>query len=622
MSVAFRASASAGGGSTATVSSLSITVPTSGTGGTVAAGDDAVIAVTASTSSVALTVPAGWTLVSGPDKSYQNVSWLLRKTLVAGDLAASVSLVFSASVLATATMLVGTGTTTTGLLSGALIESSTTTTPKLPTVASVPSGALVFAFMGRRFVGSTIPTLGLPAAFTAGPSAATNFAGGPELSSLAGWQVTTAAGSISGTGTSSPNTVGVDYVIAYPATGTPPPPAPAPSAVPVVSSAWPPDPYRAVNRSGGYFLTYTVDATIGGAQISGATGMQPTGGTITDTTKPGVRRTLNLELPSTPGLFDLLAPIGTTLTVTAHITYLSQQTLDIPMGVFDVDSQSMSEGGGKISLTAPDKWVRLQRAQFIGPAAGVRGMTVTAMIAKLVTDALGSSESVVVNATSTAVMGTTTWEKDRAQAIIDLATQIGAWCYFDRNGVFTIDNVPQIAASADWLIDASPSGVLVSLDRERSRATTYNVVVVSSSYSGGPKFPTQYVWDNDPNSPTYAGSGNGAGTSKPTPGTAGPFGTAPYNFDSPILTTAASAIAAGKTILARTTGLASQVSLSSAPNPALDAFDSLDVMPPKERYDIARVIERHFADTVTHSLTPNGPTQVDGRSTRTDTYTG
>jgi hypothetical protein len=86
-----------------------------------------------------------------------------------------------------------------------------------------------------------------------------------------------------------------------------------------------------------------------------------------------VRRVLNLELAPEPGLFDLLSPIGTTLTVTARVMYTNRTTVDIPMGVFDVDSESLSEGGGGLSLTAPDKWVRIQRARFIKPQASNPG---------------------------------------------------------------------------------------------------------------------------------------------------------------------------------------------------------------------------------------------------------
>ena len=379
------------------------------------------------------------------------------------------------------------------------------------------------------------------------------------------------------------------------------------------------DPYRTAIRNG-LAITYFADATLGGNPIAGATGLAPTGGSITDTTKPGVRRVLNLQLAPEPGMFDRLSPIGTTLTVRARVMYTNRTTVDIPMGVFDVDTESLSEGAGGLSLTAPDKWVRVQRARFLAPQASSPGLTVTAQIAALLRGALGSTEEVVVKATSTAKVARMVWEKDRDQAIIDLAASIGAWVYFDRNGVATIANVPTVGSSADWLVDASSSGVLIELDRERSRTITRNVVVVESSAADGAKFPTTFVWDNDPTSPTYVGGGGGSGTVPPSGLSAGPFGMVPYFHDTPLPLTAAGAKAAGRTILARTTGLASQVSLGQVPNPAVDAFDVLDVMPPKERYDIPRVLERHVVDTVTHPLALGTAQQIEGRSTRTDPY--
>jgi hypothetical protein len=372
-----------------------------------------------------------------------------------------------------------------------------------------------------------------------------------------------------------------------------------------------PDPYREAIRNG-LAIAYTVDASLEGVAVSGAQGMRPTGGSITDTTKPGVRRILNLELSPAPGRFDLLAPIGTTLTATAHVTYTNRAVVDIPMGVFDVDAEKLSEGGGSLSLTAPDKWVRIQRARSIRPLASTPGLLVTEQIAVLIRGALGAGEEVVVTATSTATVGALTWDTDRAKAINDLAKDIGAWVYFDRLGVATIADIPTIGVSADWLVDASPSGVLTSLDRERSRTQTSNVVVVNSSATDSP-FDIQVVWDWDPASPTYAGT-------HPVdhPETAGPFGIVTFFHDTPLPLGNDGAFRTGLAILAREVGLASQVSLGQVPNPAVDAFDVLDVMPPKERYDIARVLERHVADTVTHPLTVGNEQQIDGRSTRTE----
>lgn len=389
------------------------------------------------------------------------------------------------------------------------------------------------------------------------------------------------------------------------------------ATVEITDPEWPPAPYREAMRSGGYSLYYSVDASIGGVPVEGAQDLRPTGGTITDTTKSGVRRVLNLELAPEPGLFDLLSPIGTTLNVTAKITYLDRSTLDIPMGVFDVDSERSSEGRGGISITAPDKWGRVQRARYLIPDKSTPGVPVQVQISAILHGALGVDEPINNYTTRQATVGALVWEKDRAKAIIELAESIGAWVYFDREGVFTIADIPTIGASADWLIDSGSNGVLVDLDRERSRTDTANVVVVESSAAEGALFPTQVVWDDDPASPTYAGPNPLA---YPASG-AGPFGIVTRYYDTPVLSDVGSARAAGMSILARVSGLASQVSLSQVQNPAVDAFDVIDVLPLRERYDIPRVLERHVVDQVTHPLL-FGAQRIEGRSTRVEEIAG
>lgn len=366
------------------------------------------------------------------------------------------------------------------------------------------------------------------------------------------------------------------------------------------------DPFRQAIR-GGLAITYLVDAFYGGLPVASC--LMPTGGSITDTTTPGVRRLLNLELAPEPGLFNKLAPVGTQLRVRAQVMYQNRSTVDIPMGVFDVDSQSLDEGGGKIGITAPDKWAKIQRARFLWPTGPELGVPVTYQISQLIRAALGPNEPVNVLSTSTATVPSLTWEKDRDRAVIDLAESIGAWVYFDRLGVATVADIPTSGAAADWLVDSSAAGVMTALTRQKDRSKSYNIVVVESSASSGSLFSTEYVWDFDPASPTFAGTNPGGAID------AGPFGVVPYFYDTPILSSQDAARKAGETLLARGVGLASQVSLGQVPNPAVDAFDVIDVLPPKERYDMDRIMERHLVDVVTHPL-GEGEQTITGRSIR------
>jgi hypothetical protein len=160
--------------------------------------------------------------------------------------------------------------------------------------------------------------------------------------------------------------------------------------------------------------------------------------------------------------------------------------------------------------------------------------------------------------------------------------------------------------------------VLIELDRTSSRVGSANVCVVSSSATAATdKFTTQVVFDSNPASPTYAGP-----DPLNHPELAGPFGVVVDYFDTPLPLGDAGAVVAGRTRLSRLSGLASQASMGSLPNPALDAFQVLGVLPPKERADLEQTLELHVADTVTHPLDVGTAQHIDGRSTRSDDITG
>jgi hypothetical protein len=178
-----------------------------------------------------------------------------------------------------------------------------------------------------------------------------------------------------------------------------------------------PDPYPAAVRTG-FGLSWRVDAYRAGVAVPGATGLVPdesNGGSIEDDATRDGRRTLDLGLPPTPGLFDLLAPIGTTLRVYADILYLNGSRATIPCGVYEVDAQSMGMVSGTVRINAPDKWARVKRARFLAPQTSTRGAPVTTQIAALFRGALGAGEAVNVTATSTATVGALVWDRDRDQ---------------------------------------------------------------------------------------------------------------------------------------------------------------------------------------------------------------
>jgi len=149
--------------------------------------------------------------------------------------------------------------------------------------------------------------------------------------------------------------------------------------------------------------------------------------------------------------------------------------------------------------------------------------------------ATNQNVSVVQNTANTA-LGTRVhiWDRDRDAAIVALLTSAGAELFFDDTGLIVARNQPRLTSALVWTVDAGESGVLLTADRERSRARTYNTVVVTcESIDGLVPWAPQIAYDDDPASPTYY---------------LGPFGLVPYFYVSPLLTTTAQALAAAKTM--------------------------------------------------------------------------
>jgi hypothetical protein len=262
--------------------------------------------------------------------------------------------------------------------------------------------------------------------------------------------------------------------------------------------------------------------------------------------------------------------------------------------------------------------VRIQRHRFLVPFATTPTLTVKEQIAALIRRTFGAAETVNITAASMATVGNQLFEEDADKAIIQLAESIGAWVYADRDGVWTVADAPSALVPV-WDIAHGARSTMLDAQRSRDDAKTCNIVKVTGEKTDGTApFAPQYVWDNDPDSPTYAGPGTGSGPTPPDPLLAGSFGQVPYFYSSPLLHDAAQAVAAGQTILARVKGLTAQLSLSTVRNHALDAFDALSVTLPPEWPGQARAQETHAIDRITHPLTPDGAQDIDTRSTATE----
>ncbi|GAA2696558.1 DUF5047 domain-containing protein [Actinoplanes palleronii] len=339
-----------------------------------------------------------------------------------------------------------------------------------------------------------------------------------------------------------------------------------------------------------------VDAYLGGSLI--ASDMPISGGSVSVAGGTGVRRTLDLTIADR-ALWSTLDTIGVELRPYRGIRYPSGDKELVPLGVFSLDSQSISVGpsGGISVKSAPDRWARVQRAQFEQPTASVPTAQIRAEISRLVTGAV-SGITVSTTATSISTVGPIVWDQDRAAAAVDLATSIGAEVYFDVAGNLRIADAPLLGQTPVWTVDASPSGVLLSGERTRDRQRTYNVVVAyPSSLSGSAPYAPVIAADTDPTSRTYVG---------------GPFGRVPYRYTSPAMTSSAQALVAAKALLNRVKAINAQLSVEAIVHPGLDRGDVITVLTP------GGTTELHLIDSLTIPLDIGGTQQIITRSSRPD----
>jgi hypothetical protein len=337
-----------------------------------------------------------------------------------------------------------------------------------------------------------------------------------------------------------------------------------------------------------------VDAYLSGSLI--ASDMPIIAGSVSVNSGTGVRRTLDLTIADR-SLWTTLDVIGVELRPYRGIRYPSGDLELVPLGVFSLDAQQMSVGpdGGIQVQSAPDRWANVQRAAFEQPTSSVATNLIKTEISRLVTGAVPDI-TVTNTATSTVTAGPLVWDTDRAGAAADLATSIGAEAYFDVTGNLVIADAPLLGQTPAWTVDASPSGVLLSGDRVRDRARTYNVVVAyPSSLSGASPYAPVVVADTDPTSRTYVG---------------GPFGRVPFRYTTPAMTTSAQALVAATALLNRVKAVNAQLNVTAVVHPGLDRGDVITVLTPDGS------TERHLVDAVTIPLDVAGTQQITTRSSR------
>jgi hypothetical protein len=338
-------------------------------------------------------------------------------------------------------------------------------------------------------------------------------------------------------------------------------------------------------------------------------------GSVSISSSARTRRTLSLTIPNTQALWDVLDTVGGEITVSKTMRFPDSSRETVPLGVFVVDQDQIGYGpGDTISITAPDRWIKVQRNNFAPTARGsIASNAAWQEIKRLVEGAWpgvtypfpGWADGSPTHAATTKV-GSVLWDDgDRDAAIGQLCTDNSLDVYFNELGEAVLRPMPtpNVTTTPVWTVDAGETGVLVAADRTRDRSTMHNAIIVTTS-------ATDIVFNPVEVKLTTAGD---------PLNTTGPLGYVPLDYSSPTLRNSTQAQAAGLTMLTKNLGVAKQVHLSAVSNDALDAWDVVKVMLPRTDLSLPRPIEIHVLDTITIPLTPSGAQDLQTRSTRPDT---
>ncbi|WP_030962680.1 DUF5047 domain-containing protein [Streptomyces sp. NRRL S-378] len=289
---------------------------------------------------------------------------------------------------------------------------------------------------------------------------------------------------------------------------------------------------------------------------------------------------------------DPLAVYGQELVVKRGIAYAGS-TEWVRLGTFRIDEPAGNVRSGPISLTGKSAEVAIQDDRFMQPTSSAGYFTCMDVITFLIQETIPGA--VVINATGDLrdpLCPVATWnvQADRWDAVTSVARAMNAEIACDAFNHFVVTDTPNpLTNPVVWDIADGEGGTLMSAARAMSRTAVYNAVVVSGENAASNSSPVSAVaYDDDPASPTRWG---------------GPFGRVPRYYSSALLTTEAECLAAAESMLFDATAPNIQVSVTAAPNPALEPGDCI-----RMRYAGRRQL--FIAQALTIPLTATGSSSL------------
>lgn len=267
---------------------------------------------------------------------------------------------------------------------------------------------------------------------------------------------------------------------------------------------------------------------------------------------------------------SILTPFGTKLKLYRGVRFSDGSGTEvIPLGVFMLSKSSVKDqvgGSPDISLEAYDLSRTISRAKFTDVYTIATGTNVIDAIKSLITrtlpDVLFDSVTTAMTLPAAVVFDANT---DPWQAAGDMAVAVGCEIYFSASGRCVIAppvDLDHLSAPVFSYIEGQ-GNTLLDLSASFTDDPGYNGVVLTGASPADDAAPVRsVVWDSEPTSPTYH---------------LGPYGEVPSFTNDTNITTQEACDAAAASLLANLLGFSSQLSVTTAVNPALDVGDVVSV---------------------------------------------
>jgi Domain of unknown function (DUF5047) len=262
------------------------------------------------------------------------------------------------------------------------------------------------------------------------------------------------------------------------------------------------------------------------------------------------------------------------------LRYANGSTELITLGTLRVESVTWQTLEASASLELADRMAQVRDEPFVAPYSALGQRPADAAI-QIVRDVFGDAISYQKPFDPPGPLGDVTYSGARTEALSGLEQGYGAETYFDADGAFVFDEKPGDSEAVVWSIETGAQGVMVDASENLDRTGIYNGVLVKGQAAADqPPVSALATFDN-PESPIRWG---------------GPFGKVALLADSTTVSTVEQAASTAQSLLRLRLKQTRSLELTSAPNPALEAGDTIQILFPDGRD------ERHLIDAVITGL--------------------